>query len=292
MTSLFVRQLTTLDFSYLCPERGLVGETWLVDVVLSGVLNQQGMVFDFGYVKRQIKAVLDTLADHRLLVPVENKNITVNSDSGRISAQLVTEKIGVVVCKAPEEAVLLVNQPLINPENLTAFLEKKVMEILPDNVEKIEISLYPEAITGAFYHYSHGLKKHEGNCQRIAHGHRSALNVFVDGKDDNKLAQYWADTWKDIYIASEEDLQATMSYQGIICYQLGYQAPQGNFQLLISADRCCLFDTDTTVELIAEHIAGVLSQKNPGKRITVQAFEGVNKGAIAERQESSVGFSS
>ena len=61
MQALFVDQLSTLDFSYLCPERGLVGETWLVDVTLWGELNAEGMVFDFGHVKKQIKSALDML---------------------------------------------------------------------------------------------------------------------------------------------------------------------------------------------------------------------------------------
>ena len=35
MATLFVHRLTNLDFAYLDAERGLVGETWLMDVELS-----------------------------------------------------------------------------------------------------------------------------------------------------------------------------------------------------------------------------------------------------------------
>ena len=33
---LFVRDLTVIDVSYLCAARGMVGESWLVDIELTG----------------------------------------------------------------------------------------------------------------------------------------------------------------------------------------------------------------------------------------------------------------
>ncbi len=44
-----------------------------------------------------------------------------------------------------------------------------------------------------------------------------------------------------------------------------------------------MLDSDTTVELIAAHIAGQLKSEFPEDAIRVKAYEGVGKGAIASR---------
>ncbi|HBC34035.1 MAG TPA: 6-pyruvoyl tetrahydropterin reductase, partial [Marinobacter adhaerens] len=48
-------------------------------------------------------------------------------------------------------------------------------------------------------------------------------------------------------------------------------------------DRVYMLDTDTTVELIAAHMADKLKVEFATDTIRVKAYEGVGKGAIAER---------
>src|SRR5690606_4481671 len=139
-----------------------------------------------------------------------------------------------------------------------------------------------EAINGAYYHYSHGLKKHQGNCQRIAHGHRSRIDIWANGKKSPKLEQRWADEWKDIYLATREDLVNRPHHKGVDYYQFAYEAEQGPFEITLPQRCCYLMETDTTVEFIAHHIAQKSRQENPDAFIRVKAYEGINKGAIAE----------
>ncbi|MGB0361403.1 MAG: 6-carboxytetrahydropterin synthase, partial [Endozoicomonas sp.] len=190
MQALFVNKLTTLDFSYLSKARGVVGETWIVDVTLWGDLDEQGMVFDFGHVKKQIKAMLDTIVDHRLLVPIKSESTSIIHEESSVSIQFAADS-GLITCSAPAQALFLVDSSDITPEKITPFLESSVLSKLPENVKKIDLRLYPEDIGGAYYHYSHGLKKHDGDCQRIAHGHRSQIQVYVDGQRDQVLEAWW-----------------------------------------------------------------------------------------------------
>src|SRR5690554_6386838 len=69
MNHLFVDNITVIDFAYLDPARGLVGESWIPDVVLGGELDDQGTEFDISLVKLAIKRVIDERGDHRLVIP-------------------------------------------------------------------------------------------------------------------------------------------------------------------------------------------------------------------------------
>lgn len=64
---LFVENLTNVDVSYLDAKRGVVGESWMAGIMLTGNLDQQSMICDFGVVKRCAKDWLDDFIDHRLV---------------------------------------------------------------------------------------------------------------------------------------------------------------------------------------------------------------------------------
>lgn len=278
MPQLFVNRLTTLDFSYLHPERGLLGESWLLDVVLSGGLDDQGMVLDFAEVKRAIKQLVDEAFDHRLLLPMDCDGLEEMPRRGMSHLNFRTTAGWLIQHSSPEQAVCRIKAPEVTTDSVAAAIVERLQPQMPSNVESLQIRLRPEAIDGAFYHYSHGLKHHCGNCQRIAHGHRSRIEIERDGVRDPALEADWAARWRDIYIASREDLNKQEGDE----LWFGYRSEQGQFLLRLPADRCYLVDFDTTVENLAQHIADTLAKENPGERIRVKAFEGVDKGAIAE----------
>ncbi|QDF66802.1 hypothetical protein FJQ87_08835 [Shewanella sp. SNU WT4] len=284
---LFVNDLTVIDFSYLCPKRGMVGESWIVDVILNGGLDEQSMVLDFAKVKRTIKHTIDAIADHRLLVPMANSACEVTAQGERVWLDFTTEQ-GTIHLACPAEAFAMIPTDIIDYESVNEFLIAALTQVLPDNVEGISLTLRAEVLDRPFYHYSHGLKKHDGNCQRIAHGHRSPVQIFVDGKADTALEAKWAKRWQDIYLGSIEDvcpvaqlalssLANTISDSSHVGFH--YQAPQGDFQLAMPKEVCEIIPHDTTVELLAQFIASQLAAELQ-KTVRVIAYEGVGKGAI------------
>lgn len=282
MNLLFVRQLTVIDFSYLHPSRGLVGESWIVDVDLHGELDAQGMVFDFGLVKKVIKSGIDQALDHKLAIPRRLPGLELDERETWVGARLPLAQGGEILHEAPAQAVALLDLDEITPEGVAPWLARHLKSLLPDNVRHIDLQLRPERIEGAFYHYSHGLKKHAGNCQRIAHGHRSRLEILQDGQRNEQLERDWAAMWRDIYIGTREDIVARPVIQQIEHTEFQYRADQGDFRLRIPSRQVYLLGTDSTVEWIAQHIAQQLKAQMPASQFLVRAFEGVDKGSVAK----------
>lgn len=283
MNQLFVDNLTVIDFAYLDPTRGLVGESWIADVVLGGELDDQGMVFDFSNVKRTIKRIIDERVDHRLVIPRGYEGLSWNQDTPDTFTWALTDGSH-IVHRSPDEAIVWLSAERVVPSAVAALLERELMAVLPANVTSVEINLREEEIDGAYYHYVHGLKKHLGNCQRIAHGHRSPIRIDRNGRRDYDLERSWARLWQDIYVGSEEDVaRRQVAENGVPYITFEYEANQGEFALTLPEKRVYMMGTDTTVELIAAHIADQLKAEFPSDTVLVKAYEGVGKGAIASR---------
>lgn len=274
---LFVDNLTVIDCSYLHPEHGIEGESWICDIALTGALDHQSMIMDFGLVKKHIKRAIDAWVDHCLLVPRQSPHLLQLTDNEQ-GVLLHWEDAGdrAWIHQSPKEALCVMDVQEITMESVQHYLQTRLMEVVHETVQSVEVALRTEAIAGAYYHYSHGLKKHDGNCQRIAHGHRSKLDIWCDGEIDENRVQQWCSKWGHIYLVSQEDI----TEQNDTFIRSEYDAPQGYFMLQAPADACDVIACDSTVECIAQYIADSLKQLQPDAVWKVKAYEGVQKGAI------------
>ena len=281
MARLFVDNLTVIDFSYLDFERGVVGESWIVDIELAGNLDDQGMVFDFGSVKKQIKQFIDTEIDHRLLVPTESSGCSTQIENDQLAVEFPLITDGVIHHQSPKDAVLLVNAKKIEAESIAKDLQTRIAALLPKNVNEVNIQLRHEDISGAYYHYTHGLQKHLGQCQRIAHGHRSRIEITTDGQRNKKLEAQWANRLKDGYIATKAHITDEFELNGIAHTRLTYTAQQGDFAISLPSSNLFVMPTESTVENIAIHLAETIANQHK-LHVKVKAYEGLQKGAFGE----------
>lgn len=274
---LFVEHLTVIDSAYLHAEHGIVGESWIVDVALLGDLDPQSMVMDFAHVKKQLKAALDNSLDHTLIVPAQSPNLKI-IEGESLTLDFTFGNGETLQHVSPKEAVTLVPMAEIRNDLLQQWVQQKLMAVVPSNVTNVEVTLRHEDETPPHYHYAHGLKKHDGNCQRIAHGHRSRIAVWENGTRSEKLEKHIAQQWAHAYLVTNSDVTGNEGANTV----LAYTSAQGRFRLSYPTARCHFMETDSTIECIAAHLAGMLKMQSPANSYKVRAYEGVHKGASAE----------
>ena len=287
---LFVENLMNLDFSYFCDNHGLVGESFLVDVSLHGELNEDGMIFDFGLFKSIIKKYVNEHVDHKLLLPMLNNNVVTEDYQEGYKRAYCKYQNDCFVVESPVAAYCLIESKQINKEVLTDYLNKKLQAILPSNVVSVEVQLQSDSDAKTLFSYSHGLEKHLGNCQRIAHGHRSIISVRSNNEQQVDIERYWQERWNNKYLASSSHLKKftkVLFLQDkkieIGCsdyYLLSYQGSQGFFNLYINKMACELLDSETTVELLAKFVAYKSIELFKLSNVEIRLYEGVGKGFV------------
>jgi 6-pyruvoyl-tetrahydropterin synthase len=285
MTTLFVKHLTVIDFSFLDPQQGVVGESFIVDIALSGPLNHEGMVLDFSEVKKRIKHAIDQSIDHTLVVPLRSPSLSIQKGAQTtLTFQFGTQSsrsLSTLFLNAPAQSLFLLESEEVTPKTVTDALLQTLSPILSPQ-QTLQMKLYPEDISGAYYHYTHGLKKHKGHCQRIAHGHRSRIEIYINDQRQPTLEKAWSQQLNTKFLGTQEDQCPARSTNDQSFFS--YEAPEGRFELQLPQAQCYLMETETTVEYIAEHLATEIQKQYPhADKIEVHAFEGVHKGAIATR---------
>ncbi|ALM52749.1 6-pyruvoyl trahydropterin synthase family protein [Halomonas huangheensis] len=276
--SLFVNQLTHLDVSLWCPDKGLVGASWHLDAELFGELGEDGMLFDFGEVKPWIKSRIDAGADHTLLVPGKAPGVDISDCPEGMRIRMKTPYPMEV--RGPRQAFTILPCTRIDTDNLAEHLTQSLGRRFPERVERIVLRLREEVIDGASYRYSHGLKRHAGNCQRIAHGHRSRLTIFQNGERQPHLESHYAAWLDNSYLVSAEDIVAEGGARDATL-STAYRSAQGQFHLTLPRERCRVLASATTVENIAIWLTREITRAT-GVATQLHAFEGIDKGACYE----------
>ena len=109
----------------------LHGHTYNVDVEIWGMLNEDGMIFDFNHLSKLVK-----LLDHRILV----------SESwvrGKERGKLLIEKNGKRL-ELPEEEVVVLDKPNVTADYIAEWFAERIVEKVGDNVKKIRVKIWED----------------------------------------------------------------------------------------------------------------------------------------------------
>lgn len=280
---LFVRELTVLDYAYFDLDQGPLGGSLDVDVTFTGALDHEGVVFDFSLAKKAVKRVIDDLCDHRFVVP---QHLTKTLADGRLEFFAPYGGNQFMRYTCPEQGLCLLNENQYSLSAMKAYLQNEIMKVMPPNVEKVELIFREEPLEGVpSYRYTHGLKQHYGNCQRLVHGHRNRLDVMVNGRVSLEMQKQGCALWDNIHLAFPEnignaDVRIGQRQEHLERVQLAYASSQGRFELDLPGHSVYVMPLETTVENIARHMRDRVQEwAGVDRQVQVFAYEGIRKGA-------------
>lgn len=277
LARMFIRDLTILDAAYFDDFRGPLGASWQVDVELIGRRDAQGMLYDFRPCKQTIKRIIDGSYDHTLILP-RDPNAGVDRLEYDCPDQALSRIPGATVTVAGIETAIKTS------------IEEAFREEGRDNVVGVDVTLreIPLPPGKAWYRYTHGLEKHDGNCQRLWHGHRNGIDIRVNGQADGELEHRLAALFFEAHIAYRENIVSTgdlrigerqTHLEGV---EIAYEASQGRFRAVIPGENVVVLPMECTVENIAAFCLEEVARERTGS-LEVICYEGINKGARLTR---------
>ncbi len=295
--SLFYRNVTALDFAYVVADLRVIGNSLYVDVEFAGDEDADGVLYDFSSAKHHVKKLIDKHIDHKFIVP--DKMVT------KLENEMIEVFVGGVYYKAPREAFCLIDTSMklsISYDDIEKHATEIISKELPLNVKSIKIHLREEEGSGPFFCYTHGLKNHYGNCQRLLHGHRNQFEIWTSGIRRSDLEHrfvksffggdvhfvFWDNVVNKKEISSLCDNEVPIGRVSIGGKTvLTYISSQGTFYLEIPTAQCYFVKTETTIENLSRSFVDhcvkefkLIGDLSSGD-IEVRAYEGIGKGSCA-----------
>jgi 6-pyruvoyl-tetrahydropterin synthase len=293
--ALFLNNLMTLDCAIFDPSWGITGQSWHVDVTLSGALDECGFVHDFSDLKSLIRQTLKTSVDHALVMPVGSQSVhyheIANGESWQAHAKTkINSNDSMWEYNCPKGAVYPIRCVAITQTVIEQEIAKLIRHRVPASVQEVKIKLRPETTdpTVATFRYTHGITGHQGLCQRLFHGHRSRVEVYVDNERRVDQEHYLTRELfgPTVHIATPKQVKGNLwecGKRGPSGEQvtLTLQGTMGYYEAKLPASHVFLVEKETSIECLSKQVAAVIAKrlKAPG-RVKVVCFEGIDKGGI------------
>jgi 6-pyruvoyl-tetrahydropterin synthase len=296
--TIFLNDVMKVDGALFDPSKGVIGQTWKIDVTLTGPLNENGFVYDFSDFKKLVRKVLKSSLDHALIIPINSQSVVFKGQS-RGECWVMRSRNGKGVAEqewsyiSPPGAVFPSRSVALNRQVLEQEIVRSLRHRLPQEILNITAILREEdaVATEAVFRYTHGIAHHTGMCQRLFHGHKSRIQCYVG---DERRPDYEHYLVRDIlgshvHIATPSQYKSgaviPVSYRGKTKdpITLSYEGSQGYFEATLPSDRVFMVDEETSIECIARELARVVKREEATTdKVKIICFEGIDKGAIAE----------
>lgn len=297
VSSIFLQDITKIDCAVFDPSKGIVGQTWKVDVTIVGPLGDNGFVIDFGMVKKMVRQTLKSSLDHALIIPINSQAVQFKGmDRGerwrmrarptKAEADQDWEYMG------PAGAIFPLRCVALNRQTIEQEFTRQLRHRLPQELMQVTVQMREEEVvaTEAVFRYSHGIARHAGMCQRLFHGHRSRIQVHVGEERRPDLEHYIA---RDVLGGNVHIATPSQFVQGMIepgtrgktrdSVVLAYEGSLGFYEAILPADRVFCVETETSIECITHELARLVKrEENTSERVRVMCYEGADKGAVAE----------
>ncbi len=285
-TSLFYKHLTLLDYAYFNKRDGARGNSLIVDVEFIGQLDQEGILFDFSQSKKAVKKIIDEVCDHRLVLP--QGMLIQEGDKAIFNCKTY---FGPLMYEAPSQAFCEIEGDPSSYRVIAQYLERELLPRLPDNLEDIKLTLREEPLSSfdSYFHYTHGLRSHYGNCQRLFHGHRNTLVIEVNGQRRRDLEK---EISRELFkgsvhfcyfdnVVNKNDYDLKLGRPSSSKpVEIVYKGNQGEFRGTLPAEMVYFLPMETTVENLSQLFYDLVRQEvSADDKICVSAFEGIAKGA-------------
>jgi len=295
-STLFVKDVAKIDCAVFDPSQGIIGQSWYVDISLSGHLDANGFVYDFSPLKQLLRQVLATSFDHTMIIPIGSQAVQFEEFDGNEQWKLRSRsRAGKETCwtyLCPKGAVFPIRCVALKTGIIEQEFSRLMRHRLPASVQSLSIRLREESIapTEAAYRYTHGIKGHAGLCQRLFHGHRSRIEIFIGEERRPDLEHFIAREvlGTNIHIASPDqikDADMEIGKRGTSdeLVTLSFTGSLGNYEGKLPANRIFVVEQETSVECIARELARIIKrEEKPSDRVRVVCYEGIDKGSVAE----------
>lgn len=296
--TIFLHDVTKLDCALFDPSKGVYGQTYKVDVTVTGPLGPNGFVFDFSNLKKLVRVTLKASLDHTLIIPINSQSVQFKGMDRGECWRMKSRALGKTghehewEYRSPSGSVFPSRCVALNRQALEQECARSLRHRLPQEILNVAVSLREEELepTEAAFRYTHGIAGHEGLCQRLFHGHRSRIQIFVGDERRPDLEHYVARDvlGSHVHIATPSQFKTGMIEPGTRGKSkdpvtLAYEGSRGSYEATLPGDRVFCVTGETSIECITQEIAGLVKREEPsGDRVKVICFEGADKGAIAE----------